>query len=228
MSGTPSADSPRFASGGKPDRYRVISVVLLVLAIALVTTGVALLTYGPSVRGGAPAPLPPARPVVDAKQPEITPPRPVPSNTLSIPSLEITTPLVVEPVVYHSLQIPGDVHIVGLWDGGGQLDGTSGTVLLAGHVNHAGQGEGALWNLAGIHINAPVYTSGPSGQLTTWKVDQVIAVPKDRLPQSIFTATGQRRLVIVTCGGTLLSDGHYADNVIVLATPVVQSDASSA
>lgn len=227
MSGAPSADSPRFASGSKPARYRAISVVLAVLAIALATTGAALLIYGPSARGGASAPLPPARPVVDAKQPAITPPRPVPSNTLSIPSLDITAPLVVEPVVDHSLQIPGDVHTVGVWDGGGQLDGTSGTVLLAGHVNYAGQGEGSLWSLADIHINAPIYTSGPSGQLTTWKVDQVIAVPKDQLPQSIFTATGQRRLVIVTCGGTLLSDGHYVDNVIVLATPVVQSVSSS-
>ena len=40
------------------------------------------------------------------------------------------------------------------------------------------------------------------------------------LPQAVFDASGPRRLVLVTCGGTLEPDHLYNDNIVVYATPV--------
>ena len=45
-------------------------------------------------------------------------------------------------------------------------------------------------------------------------------VRKAELPTSIFTRTGERRLVLVTCGGPFdARTERYRDNVIVTAVP---------
>ena len=45
-------------------------------------------------------------------------------------------------------------------------------------------------------------------------------VRKAALPTSIFTRTGERRLVLVTCGGPFdAARRRYRDNVIVTALP---------
>jgi hypothetical protein len=149
------------------------------------------------------------------------------TSRLSIPSLGITAPLIGEPLVHDSLSIPPDVQTVGWWTGGGQLVGSTGTVLVAGHVDWAGQGDGALYPLAGIQPGATICTTAATGAVASWAVSSAIAVAKTTLPQTVFAATGPRRLVVVTCGGAFDSQtGHYADNVVVRATPVADGDAS--
>jgi hypothetical protein len=56
----------------------------------------------------------------------------------------------------------------------------------------------------------------------TYRVSEVVAVPKDTAPVGEwFDREGSRRLVLVTCGGEFREDiGHYADNVVVTADPV--------
>ena len=145
-------------------------------------------------------------------------------NEVSIPSLNIEAPLVPEAIADHSLDIPGDVHEVGVWTGGATVDATSGTVLLAGHVNYADQGAGALYPLAGIQRHALIYLSDASGHVTTWTTTALQAYPKADLPQNIFAPTGPRSLVLVTCGGPFdTRTGHYLDNVVVTAAPLLQT-----
>ena len=61
--------------------------------------------------------------------------------------------------------------------------------------------------------------------MTTWHVTSVREVVKSALPQDIFTKSGPRRLVVVTCGGALepIPGSHgefsYDDNIIVTAVP---------
>lgn len=130
-----------------------------------------------------------------------------------------------------ALLIPGDVHDVGLWDDGEPLlspDGgvyTSGTTLVAGHVNYAGQGDGALFNLYRVQPGALVYATDASGRATLWRVVSAVSVLKADLPASVFAGTqGARRLVIVTCGGSISyipgSGWSYDDNVVVTAVPL--------
>jgi hypothetical protein len=79
---------------------------------------------------------------------------PVTRSHLVIASLCINAPVV--PAYQQrdgTLMIPPDVHEIGMWNGGAQLSGPGGTplqqgtTLLAGHVDYAGQGIGALYNL---------------------------------------------------------------------------------
>jgi len=142
-------------------------------------------------------------------------------DQLSIPSLGTSAPLFPEVIDNFSLEIPGNVRHVGIWTGGGQVDGSTGTVLLAGHINWYDQGNGALYDLANIRPGALIYVTDSTGRVTTWSAVSLQAYPKSDLPQGIFAPTGPRSLVLVTCGGAFdPATGHYADNVVVTAAPV--------
>jgi hypothetical protein len=152
--------------------------------------------------------------------PELTVPKLSP-NELDIPSLGVLAPLQSETIANSSLNIPSDVHTVGIWADGGQVVDTKGTVLLAGHINYFNQGNGALYDLSTISPNAEIFVSSPTGKVTEWLADSLAAFPKANLPQNIFDPTGPRHLVIVTCGGAFNSaTGHYVDNVVVTANPI--------
>jgi len=141
---------------------------------------------------------------------------------LYFPAIQASAPLYPEAIQHYALDIPSDVHHVGWWNGGGSLTGITGTVLLAGHVNYVGQGPGALSQLASARVGETVMTVGANHMEQTWKVYKVTSVPQANLPQNIFAASGQRRLVIVTCGGTLEPDHYYNQNVLVYAYPILQ------
>jgi hypothetical protein len=151
---------------------------------------------------------------------------PVTVNRLRISSLHVDAPIIDESIHGNELNIPSDVHTVGHWNGGGAITGGIGTVLIAGHVNYTGQGNGALYQLAQIKRGAEVQTIDAASVPATWRVTSVRLAEKSALPQDIFTAVGPRRLVVVTCGGALVhvagSGGGYdtyQDNVIVTAIP---------
>lgn len=136
-----------------------------------------------------------------------------------IPSLAIAASYVPEPVINHSLRIPGSVKIVGLSTAGAPLNGSTGTVLLASHVDYVGQGHGVFYRLASIAPAATIWITDATGAATTWTVTGLADPLKPDLDQSIFDATGPRRLVLVTCAGAV-HDGSYDRNLIVYAAPV--------
>lgn len=146
-------------------------------------------------------------------------------NRLKIPSLNVNAAVIDEPITNNNLVIPANIQTVGHYAGGAPITGTVGTVLIAGHVNMANQGNGALWRLSQVTPNAVVQTSDATGAITTWQVTSVREVVKSALPQDIFTKSGPRRLVVVTCGGSLepIPGSHgefsYDDNIIVTAVP---------
>lgn len=171
---------------------------------------------GPSAAPTAPV-SPTAVPVVDSLGPD----------ELAIPSIDVSAPVYPEAISNYSLDIPGNVKDVGIWNDGGQVDGSDGTVLLAGHINWYNQGNGVLYDLATIKPGALIYLSDATGRVTSWKAVSLQAYPKAQLPQGIFAPVGPRRLAIVTCGGAFdPQTGHYADNVVVMATPAATSVAS--
>ena len=158
-------------------------------------------------------------------------PVPVTGSRLVIGSLCIDSPVV---PAYRdpggALVIPPDVREVGMWTGGAPLSGPGGkpvkqgTTLLVGHVDYAGQGNGALYRLYQVQPGATVYASGSSGYQTRWQVTSLTVVAKSELPSWVFAGTtGPRKLVIVTCGGPVdYIQGYgysYRDNVIATAVP---------
>ena len=202
-------------------RWKFRWLVPVCAGAAIATLGVvgsASPTADPPTRA---APLP-ARPfTVRPSEAAVRPLPDIGDSRLAVPSLGIDAPVMSVGMTGTQLDVPDDVHMVGEWSGGGTPTATSGTVLLAGHVNWAGQGPGALAHLASIAPDANVLLSTPGGIATTWSVTSVEAVTKADLPQAIFDRSGPHRLVLVTCGGAFNSaTGHYEDNVVVTATPL--------
>jgi hypothetical protein len=156
---------------------------------------------------------------------------------LTVPALSIRASLIPTGAMgapgTASLIIPADIHEVGWWDGTVQ-DGTRtihenapapgqpGVALIAGHVDSAGAGPGALHNLAALKVGDTIEISDSARQVSIWIVD---AVPqtnlKTELPPALWVTTGAPKLALVTCGGPFNTfTGHYQDNVIVWARQV--------
>jgi hypothetical protein len=152
-------------------------------------------------------------------------------STLIIPSICVNAPLVTTTrAPTGALQIPGDVHDVGLWDDGAPLLSTTGaadptgTTLLAGHVNDAGQGNGALFDLYQVQPGALVYATDAAGRTSVWRVVSAQSILKADLPAGVFAGPqGPRQVVIVTCGGSIHYQPGvgwtYDDNIVVTAVP---------
>ena len=153
-----------------------------------------------------------------------------------IPRLGVTAPLVAtgaagEPGTA-SLTIPSDVHTVGWWDGvvtngashtkvAAPAPGDPGVAVIAGHVDSASAGPGALYNLKNLDVGDTIRVVNLNQRTTTWTVRSNPQLTlKTALPRALFKTTGTPTLAIVTCGGPFdASTGHYRDNVIVWATP---------
>ncbi len=206
-------------------RKRGSTFAVLASILVLLGAGGVMIYLGLQPGEPEPAPLPSAftaspvpRVSIDAAAAKELPP-----NSLSIPDLGVQAPLLPGEVVTQdgerTLDIPGDPAKLTRYAGGAKPCSSEGTVLVAGHVSSYGV-HGALWSLSEIEANAPVAMTCDDGTITTWQVVSVDVTPKAALPQDIFTESGPLRAVLVTCGGPVLADGHYRDNVIVELAPV--------
>ncbi|MGH9243923.1 MAG: class F sortase [Acidimicrobiales bacterium] len=145
----------------------------------------------------------------------------VPPERIRLPSLGVDAPVVpvaVEP--NGTLQIPPDPQSVGWWAEGAQPGAGRGTAVLAGHVNSARQGPGALANLNELRPGDTVVIVG-GGRELKFSVEAVRQYPKHELPATeAFSQEVDGRLAIVSCGGQFdPTTRHYLDNIIAYAIP---------
>ncbi len=208
----------------------VVAVLGVAVAVGLPTGW--QLTREPAAAG---APLeqvlaePAASPAVEAAPtvttrdaaPTVVPRRPAPVR-LAVPALGVNAP--VEPVGLRDdgqMALPEDVDRLG-WYRFGPVPGAGGSAVLAGHVDDADQGLGALAPLRDAEPGTEVVATDAAGTATRWRVASREVVGKQALPvDRLFARTGRPRLVLVTCGGPFLPDvGGYRDNVVVVAEPV--------
>jgi sortase (surface protein transpeptidase) len=119
------------------------------------------------------------------------------------------------------MELPVDVRRVG-WYRFGPAPGGAGNAVLAGHVDDAVQGLGALAPLRGVAAGAEVLVDDAAGATTRWRVVSRELIGKPELPLAqLFRRGGPARLVLLTCGGEFLPErGSYASNVVVVAEPV--------
>ena len=208
------------------------AVAVLGVAVAVgVPTGWQL-TREPAAAGAPleqvlaePDPPPPAAaaPTVTTRDaaPTVVPQRPAPVR-LAVPALGVDAP--VEPVGVRDdgqMALPDDVDRLG-WYRFGPVPGAEGSAVLAGHVDDADQGLGALAPLRDAEPGAEVVVTDAAGTATRWRVVSREVLEKQALPvDRLFARTGEPRLVLVTCGGPFLPDvGGYRDNVVVVAEPL--------
>ena len=120
-----------------------------------------------------------------------------------------------------ALGTPKNIDRVGWWRDGAAPGAKAGTILLAGHVDSARRGAGAFYGLKRAHRGDRLELRADRGATKRWRVTSVKLMRKESLPPEIFTRSGPRRLVLVTCGGPFdQRRGHYRDNVVVTAVPL--------
>lgn len=156
------------------------------------------------------------------------------SGRLIIPSIGTDAPVLPEGATGPdggALTIPDDIRDVGWWDGVWQSPdgvvhekvaqpGQPGVALIAGHIDSAVQGEGALYRLQQVKPGASITVIGQGDTVTKWTVTRVQVVLKSDLPRGLFVDTGPAQLAVVSCGGPFdAATGHYLDNVIAWAVP---------
>ena len=120
-----------------------------------------------------------------------------------------------------ALTIPDNARVIGWWSGGAAPGSPVGTVLMAGHVDSAQTGLGALARLSQAPVGARLTVRGTGSEMT-YVVRARRRYLKQDLPWRTIFAQGELpRLVLVTCGGAFDSSTlHYTDNVVVIATPL--------
>lgn len=204
--------------GSRPRRLRLVVGWCVVAALAM--SGAFLVWRGLAAPSGAGAPVPRHDfAVAPSEVPDPTEPAPtVAPNHLVIPALGVDAQVQPIGLVDGTLELPIAAAAVGRWTGGAALESDSGTTLVAGHVDTARREPGALWALHRIAAGDAIYVSD-GGRTSRWKAVAVRTVLQDRLPDDVWAgAEGERRLVVVTCGGDVV-DGRYDSNVIVTAVP---------
>ena len=122
---------------------------------------------------------------------------------LVIPALKVHAPVVATGAVNGFMTIPADIHTVGWFDGTDVRGGTTasahtpwpgqpGVSLLAGHVDWAGEGPGALYYIGQLVTGDPIEVIGSNRETTYWRVSQPpIVVSKAALPDSLFVKAGR-------------------------------------
>ncbi|MET8317581.1 class F sortase [Rhodococcus erythropolis] len=157
------------------------------------------------------------------QRPQI-PTGPLPDNSVMIPAVGVQAELESLGLAPDaSLLLPADVDKVTHWTGSAPMDASDGGILVAGHVDNADQGHGALYWMHTLHPGDAVYLT-EAGVATRWKVIRMETFVKEKLPDWAFqSAGGPRELHLVTCGGPIVTDsagrGSYLENVVVTAVP---------
>jgi sortase (surface protein transpeptidase) len=171
----------------------------------------------------APAPSPVA-PAPEPEPAEESPVRAVPLQ-VRIGAISVDAPIV--PVGLEedgAMEIPDRVAEIGWYDpdGLGVSPGSTGTAVLAGHVDSRSQGRGALYDLRDLRVGEIIEVDLDDGTVQRWLINEVIQYPKDVLPlYDVFTWSGPPRLVVITCGGTFdRTVRSYTDNLVVYAEPL--------
>jgi hypothetical protein len=158
-----------------------------------------------------------ARPAAPVAAPAVVPP-----VRLSVPARGIEAP--VDPVGVEpagEMTLPEDVDRVGWYRFGPTPGAAEGAAVVAGHVDDAEQGLGALAPLRETEPGDEVVVEAADGSTTRWTVTSRDTIDKPGVPLGdLFARTGAPRLVLITCGGPFDAElRSYRDNVVVVAEP---------
>jgi sortase family protein len=141
---------------------------------------------------------------------------------LRIASLGIDAPVIASSidVAQGVLGVPADIHKLGWWADGAAPGDPTGSIVIAGHVDSATAGAGALFQLKSARPGTVIQVTTADGRTLSYHVVAVKTMLKANLPTDTWSQRGRNHLVVVTCGGPFDSaTGHYRDNIVVEAVP---------
>jgi len=119
-----------------------------------------------------------------------------------------------------ALGLPADPRTIGWWTGGAAPGDSHGRAVLAGHVDSAAKGFGALEVLATVRLGDSIRVKDAAKAEHVYTVSARHSYPKQALPPILFRHDGPPQLILITCAGRFdPNTRHYADNLVVLADP---------
>ncbi|MDO5502534.1 MAG: class F sortase [Actinomycetia bacterium] len=143
-------------------------------------------------------------------------------DQIVLPTINASAPMDYLGVDSGELLLP-DGSRVTIYSEGSYPGDSTGTVLIAGHVNSETLARGALFDLGDIQPGDSIWVTDQQGNPVEYLAVKLEVLHKQELPQDIFTRNGEPRLVIVTCGGEIVTTASgrrgYESNVILTAVP---------
>jgi hypothetical protein len=97
------------------------------------------------------------------------------------------------------------------------LSSTMGTSVIVWHVNYAGCNN-ALNVITNQAVGSTFKVTDEKGITKTYVISKRLKVTKGDYQESWFNLIGPRKLLLATCAGAF-KNGHYEDNVVIIATP---------
>ncbi|MEU4564642.1 class F sortase [Actinoplanes sp. NPDC023936] len=118
--------------------------------------------------------------------------------------------------------VPPSVDRVGWYRYGPGFSADTGSIVVAGHVDSAAEGDGAFFRLGALDSGDRVTLLGPGGRDRTFEVVARERYRKTAIPlPKYFARDGEARLTLITCGGPFdEKTRHYRDNVVITAVAV--------
>jgi hypothetical protein len=141
---------------------------------------------------------------------------------LRIASLGIDAPVIASNIdlAQGVLGVPSNIHELGWWADGAAPGAPNGSIVIAGHVDSATAGAGALFPLKNARPGTLIQVTSADGSTRSFRVVSVKTMLKENLPTDIWSQRGRNHLVVVTCGGRFdPATRHYLDNIVVDAVP---------
>jgi len=141
---------------------------------------------------------------------------------LVIPSLDIDADVQYVGITAHgTMSVPNNFTDVG-WYKYGPVPGSSGSAVMAGHVDNALALPGVFKHLQDIQKGADVYVIEKNGEQLHFVVDEIDTYEADNAPSGrIFQNVGPPSLNLVTCEGTWVQSEHQYDHRLVVYTHLV-------
>ncbi|WP_394768477.1 class F sortase [Lacisediminihabitans sp.] len=143
---------------------------------------------------------------------------------LVLERLSITMPVMPEGLdPKGAMALPANAADAGWYQYSPGLHEAQGATVIAAHIDSWHDGIGPLSRLKNAVNGDLISVAGSDGSTVAYTVTEVREVGKIDAPMAeVFDRSGAPRLTLVTCGGVFNSaTGHYLDNIIVTATPVV-------
>lgn len=108
------------------------------------------------------------------------------------------------------------------WYDRGPTPGEVGNSVIVGHVDSYATGPAVFFSLGALRPGDLIEVARADDSVATFEVDEVVAYPKEELPNELIYGPSDRAtLRLITCGGTFdRRTGAYPDNVVVFATLV--------
>ncbi|MFH8385748.1 class F sortase [Kitasatospora sp. NPDC018058] len=200
--------------------------LVLGASLALSSRDTPVVRIEASAHDTAPAPTTPTAPAASATSggAPVTasrPPASSPPTRLLIPSVGVDAP-----VTGLGLNTDGTVQVpsadradeVG-WYRNGPTPGETGPAVLIGHLDTK-HGPAVFQRLPELRPGELIHIRRADGGTVDFKVRTLLQAAKDHFPtETVYGDTPAPALRLITCGGRIGSDGHWTDNIIVLADP---------